>query len=131
MVSVSCPTADIGYLRFCSSANHDFFIELPEVFEATAATRDNQHIRTGDFSIGGSALKPKIAAAIFSAAPSPDRHGPHQHMAGKRSSRRCRISLITAPVDGYNANHIRQEWKVFAARFEQPFGGKFFTAILE
>ena len=84
-----------GY-QFCNSANHDFFIELPEVFEATAATRDNQHIRTGDFAIRR-ALKPKIAAAIFSASPWTGT----SHIntwRGKRSSRRCRISLITAPV---------------------------------
>ena len=45
VVSVSCPTAEIsGMVRAGRGAHHDLLVEAPEILEAAAAARHDQHI---------------------------------------------------------------------------------------
>ena len=80
-------------------ADDDLLVEAPEILEGAAATGDDEQIGPRHGRAGVSALKPPIAAATSAAEVSPcTRTGQTRTWQGKRSSRRCRMSRMTAPV---------------------------------
>ena len=100
VMSVSCPTAEISGIRLLAAArttisslnDHRSSSEPPPRATINRSGR-------GILPVSGSALKPRIAAAICSAEPSPCTLTGHTNTRrGKRSCKRCRMSRITAPV---------------------------------
>ena len=116
-------------------ADHDLLVEAPQVFEAAAAARDDQNVRVGECARPvGRALKPRIAVAISAALPSPwTRTGHSTTWAGKRSSKPCIMSRITAPVGDVMTptTRGRNGSATLARVVEQALGGELLLALLE
>ena len=116
-------------------AHHDLLVEAPQVLEAAAAARHDQHV--GPRHRGRparSALKPRMAAATSAAQVSPcTRTGQTSTRAGKRSSKPCSMSRITAPVGEVTMPiDARQERQRALARLvEQALGGELLLALLQ
>ena len=115
-------------------AHDDLLVEAPEILDRAAAARDDQHVRPRDRARPASALKPRIAAATSSAEVSPwTRTGQTRTWRGKRSSSRCRMSRITAPVGEVTTpidpRQIGQ--RPLARGLEQALGRELAAALLE
>jgi len=100
VTSVSWPTAEIRGIAEAAAARTT--ISSLKAHRSSRLPPPRATISTSGRGNGppeGSALKPAMAAAISSAAPSPwTRAGQISTRRGKRSARRCRISRMTAPV---------------------------------
>ena len=86
VVSVSWPTAEISGIGDLGGGAHDLFlVERPQILDRAAAARDDQQVGPRRRTTA----KPRIAAAIFAAAPSPcTGTGQRMTCVGQRSSSR-------------------------------------------
>ena len=131
VVSVSCPTAEISGIGDCGRGADDLFlVERPQVLDRAAAARNDQQV-------GTRLDRRKASDRVGDAAPPRPRPGPAtghtMTRVGQRSSRRWRMSRITAPVGEVTTPMTRGRNGSLRLRagIEQPFGGERLAAALE
>ena len=133
VMSVSWPTAEISGIML-SAAARTTISSLNDQRSSSEPPPRATISRSGRGILppSGSALKPRIAAAICSAEPSPcTLHRPHQHAARKAVLQPMQdVADHRTGRRGDDADHFRQPRQQLLARFvEQAFGGKLLLAL--
>ncbi len=133
--SVSWPTAEISGIALAAAARATLSSLKPHRSSRLPPPRATM-IRSGRGTspLPSSRLKPIMAADTSTAQVSPcTRTGHTSTWQGKRSSRRWRMSRITAPVGEVTTPMMRGRYGSgpLAPHVEQAFGGQPFLALLE